>query len=288
MFSSIEEARAHLTTLSSIAFGFRGELLKQAEQTLPPVDERRGVDWPRHYCVLHATVRTMPISPDVAFNKQKVLTAFDQWTASLRSLEQTDRVQAVLMLRIQSFYAWFIMATVHDKRASDCDRFQYVFEQTVELVSQYVEVSRSSTGDISFALESGITASLYLLGIKCRDPVIRRQAIRLLREHTVQEGMWRGQVYAEFCQRFMDLEEGRTRELPGSTGEVSFIPEQARFIDIVFGVDPSNPGIGRLICARLPEEEGSELEIVESRFKIDSAEGAQSDLFIQPLDRTCN
>lgn len=271
VFGSLEEARAHLDTLTSIAFAFRGELLKLAEQDMP-TSNNGPTDWPKHYCILHAAVRRIGLERnwELALKKEKLLAAFNAWSLSLNTLNQSTRTQALLMLRIQKFYPWFIIATLLDIRACLCDRFQDTFKDLVDMVSQYVEITRYQSPEFAFALEPGITASLYLVGIKCRDQSIRRRAIEILGKSTVQEGLWNRKLFASYCQKFMDLEERRANELLDVDASMSHIPEQARFNDVVFGMDPSAPGVGRLICARYAVEKDGSLEIFEDRFAIET------------------
>lgn len=269
-FASLEEARAHLDTLTSIAFGFRGELLKVAENEMnaPGLEAR---DWAYHYCVLHASVRRLDFSHNSEFGTKqvKILTAFDAWSSAVDTLNQAHKRQALLMLRIQMFYPWFIIATLQDLAACLCDRFQEKFHEIINMVSQYVGLACCQSQEFTFGLEPGITASLYLLGIKCREPTTRRKAIEFLSNSTVQEGLWNRKVFALYCQQFMEVEERRARELVGTDQAFDHIPEQARFNDVVFGVDPVQANVGRLVCARFALEADGALEVVDERFSVD-------------------
>lgn len=269
-FTSLEEARAHLDTLTSITFGFRGELLKLVEKDSPLATNNK-TDWPHHYCMLNSAIRRLDLEadPELAGKKDKILAAFDSWSKSLGKLDQSNRRQGLLMLKIQKFYPWFIMATLQDIRATSCDRYQEDFESILDMVLEYMSINCSECPGFTFALEPGITASLYLVGIKCRDPFIRREIIEILAKMKVQEGMWSRRSFATYCQRFMDLEETRAIEVVRIDGAVTYIPETARFNDVVFGMDPEAPGVGRLICARYAVEDGDELEILEDRFNIE-------------------
>jgi hypothetical protein len=60
----------------------------------------------------------------------------------------------------------------------------------------------------SFRADLGIVPSLFLVVTKCREPVIRRQAIQLLRSSARREGMWDSEFAARIGQWIMELEEG--------------------------------------------------------------------------------
>lgn len=59
----------------------------------------------------------------------------------------------------------------------------------------------------SFSADLGIVPPLYVVATKCRSPVIRRQAIQLLRSSSRREGMWDSELTARIGMWVMDIEE---------------------------------------------------------------------------------
>ena len=59
----------------------------------------------------------------------------------------------------------------------------------------------------SFSADLGIVPPLYVVATKCRDPVIRRQAIRLLTSSSRREGMWDSDLCARIGAWVADVEE---------------------------------------------------------------------------------
>ena len=55
--------------------------------------------------------------------------------------------------------------------------------------------------------DSGMVMALSLVGCLCRDPEIRREAIRLLYRYWLLEGIWASPCVATFCEVSMTLEE---------------------------------------------------------------------------------
>lgn len=84
----------------------------------------------------------------------------------------------------------------------------------------------------NYNFEVGVLPPLHVTAMKCRDPKVRREAIALLRQCPVQEGVWEGHACAESCTWLMDLEEsGIVDGLPENRsvgGKVDFIPEWNR------------------------------------------------------------
>lgn len=59
----------------------------------------------------------------------------------------------------------------------------------------------------SFSADLGIVPPLYVVATKCRNPMIRRQAIQLLRSSSRREGMWDSELVARIGMWIMDIEE---------------------------------------------------------------------------------
>lgn len=65
---------------------------------------------------------------------------------------------------------------------------------------------------VVFTFEMHIIAPLYFVAAKCRHPVIRRAALRLLRRHpSRRENLWRANIMAAIAERAMRLEERHLR-----------------------------------------------------------------------------
>lgn len=75
--------------------------------------------------------------------------------------------------------------------------------------------------DMAFPISTGVSVPIYWVALKCRDRVIRRQAIALqekIRYH--REGVWNSEVVTKVCKWVMEIEED------GVTTEI--IPESSR------------------------------------------------------------
>lgn len=59
----------------------------------------------------------------------------------------------------------------------------------------------------SFSADLGIVPPLYVVATKCRDPILRRQAIQLLRSSARREGMWDSELTARIGMWIAEVEE---------------------------------------------------------------------------------
>lgn len=275
-FSSVKEAKVYLDSLSSLAYACRGELLKMSEQILLAAGDTPR-DWARHYCIAYAKARQLRPGclPQLAQKRQCLLNAFDKWASSLTALQSPNR-RAVIHLQVTKFVPYFLISTLQDTCEIICDRFDDEFQEVVDLAAEFMDTSvYKPFENYKFVPESGILASLYLVGVKCRNPYIRRKANGLLLRSTVQEGLWTGCIYGQSIKRLIEMEESRARTLFGlrEDEEVTYVPEEARFSDVVMDTgDDDQIRDVRIICARLMDEESQRVEIVEDVFSLRNPE----------------
>ena len=83
----------------------------------------------------------------------------------------------------------------------------------------------TNTGELAlFSLDLGFVTPVFFCAIRCRDPHIRRRAIRVLGSHLRHEGIWESTVAAAIATKWMQLEE----EGLGEVESAEQIPESKR------------------------------------------------------------
>lgn len=102
------------------------------------------------------------------------------------------------------------------------------FKKIVSLASALLSPSDTSSKPDTprpkkFLYEHGVIPSLYLVGFKCRDPVVRREAHGLLASVRRKEGVWESDLMAKVVEQIIAIEEGG--RVVYSSSE---IPEEAR------------------------------------------------------------
>ncbi|TVY39574.1 Transcriptional regulatory protein [Lachnellula occidentalis] len=91
---------------------------------------------------------------------------------------------------------------VFDAALSD---FQYIVRTCALLLSSQEQIQLPLNPRFSF--EFGVVAALHLVATKCRDPVVRREAVDLLWSNPRQEGMWEGVICARIGLWILNSEE---------------------------------------------------------------------------------
>ncbi|OLN81368.1 Transcriptional regulatory protein moc3-like protein 11 [Colletotrichum chlorophyti] len=94
----------------------------------------------------------------------------------------------------------------------------------------------------SFSADLGIVPPLFVVATKCRQPVIRRQAIQLLRSSARREGMWDSELTARIGQWVATIEEEEDNNAPSPEMRTNHMNGNARQGSADFGDVPLGPG----------------------------------------------
>ncbi|OTA99545.1 hypothetical protein M426DRAFT_325014 [Hypoxylon sp. CI-4A] len=86
-----------------------------------------------------------------------------------------------------------------------------------------------------FTLEMGMIPAMYLMGVKCRDPQVRREIIAVLRRHPRREAMWDSVSAANVIEGAMELEEGGDPDFELGLKTISDITLDKRVTSIQWG-----------------------------------------------------
>jgi hypothetical protein len=186
-------------------------------------------------------------SKDSLKEQQVHIQEMERWRKTFEPLYQKSKMsenirdcQASIILELQYLTLW--IATTHTLDALEgeevaFDKSRLKFAEIVRLATILLDKS-----DITYTFDFESICFLGYVASKCRDPLIRREAIRLLSYKPRREGVWDSLVVAKFCAWFMNVEE---------EGMVDgFIPEHSRARDIVVKLDPQG-GSAEISC-RLP------------------------------------
>jgi hypothetical protein len=134
--------------------------------------------------------------------------------------QKEDIAAAVLQLHLLYTYVSLYTENAPLESRPRLDTFMPQFKEMIVLGEKIISSTSPENHEgqtTSFCLDMGIVIPLYTLAIQCRDPIIRRKAITLLRSTSRQEGLWNSLLAARVAQRVMELEEGRSSELKACT-----------------------------------------------------------------------
>jgi hypothetical protein len=132
---------------------------------------------------------------------------FDKYLISSASNMPTADLSAAIVLKVQHRSASIRVATAFDTDQTAFDSYKSVFIEIVTLSQSLINThNRQGSRKHVVAFEMGVVEALYYTGCRCRDPVIRRQAIALLGQ-TGREGIWDGPAMKPVVEWIVALEE---------------------------------------------------------------------------------
>ncbi|MCJ1325414.1 hypothetical protein MMC10_002077 [Thelotrema lepadinum] len=165
--------------------------------------------------------------------------AFEDLKAREHEYHAPDRREiAFLEMNRRQFEISFAMAAIVPGKESSIkfwDDKTSLLNETLDHAAIAVDLSEdTSSSSPSFSLDSGINVHLYTVAYRCRDPVIRRRAIAMLRSANRHEGLWRSDLVAYVAERIVTLEEeGLT------VRSCRDVPDEARLKDLILDFDPT-------------------------------------------------
>lgn len=108
-----------------------------------------------------------------------------------------------------------------DKRAVISDSFLPLHRAIVCLAEANLGLTNSDSRNQaplapSFALDMGVIGPLYEVARHCRDPILRRKIVDLLRKSNRQEGLLNSSTYAHIVETIIEIEEDGLTDVQSS------------------------------------------------------------------------
>lgn len=223
--------RLDVQAATSIITWMPADLGYQNVSPLPPYQDRfRSLDEASdHLQVLIARVMTLhfwrgeregmwnsPPSQGSAF-VTGIKDQLDTWMSVFENTLRRDdrrgpvspRRPLVPLLRLQHGAIWILLRAHRLGNEMEYDNFLPQFRDCVAYAREVTE-ARAASAVPSFTPELGVLPVLYIIGVKCRDPNVRREALSILRRRPVQEASWDSLGTARVVERIIEIEEGET------------------------------------------------------------------------------
>lgn len=123
-----------------------------------------------------------------------------------------DTSPQISLLRLQHTIAWIYLSGDGPCGEMEYDNFLSKFRHCVVLANDMAaaHVRYSGSRKPTFTPEIGLVPALYIIGVKCRDPAVRRQALAILRRQWIREAVWDSISAARVVERVMEIEEGQS------------------------------------------------------------------------------
>ncbi|GLI77341.1 hypothetical protein PoHVEF18_005630 [Penicillium ochrochloron] len=195
-FWSVDQAADHLQILVAQVIG-----LRNTEQQMSPTGTMSPLSSPLKNIVL-GQLETW----------SSLFENFVQQTSPSESDSETNPL--VSLLRLQHTIAWTLLSGYGPGREMDYDNFLPQFQQCVALAGEVAAAHQRYSGSSrsTFTPEIGFIPALYIIGVKCRHPNVRREVLSILRRQPIREATWDSISTAKIVERVIEIEEGTAGE----------------------------------------------------------------------------
>ncbi|RAL02768.1 Zn(II)2Cys6 transcription factor [Aspergillus ibericus CBS 121593] len=149
--------------------------------------------------------------------KQKCIDNFTDWDNKLAQFlsttPQPEDKKALSLLYIRRALARVALTMDFSKGELAHDDFTQDYASILHLVSEILEAPNHQTQNppqppkLNFSLATITTEPLFLVAFRCREPTIRKQAMRLLRRFPGREGICEGMTALKIVEKVIEIEE---------------------------------------------------------------------------------
>lgn len=186
--------------------------------------------------------KTLPYTPlpaETAIKLEQIKTLLNNWSDLLALFSRQNKVSleqqvSIDILIIQRTAAWIHTSTFFNRDQLSYDFFYLAFTQIVDLAQKVVDTDGgdNKTSRSRFSLDVGLIQPLLYVATHCRDPALRRRAIKIM-EGLGREGVYEGPSSAAVAKWVVKMEEegmedGFVREEKRIYGEVAVVFDHAK------------------------------------------------------------
>lgn len=162
--------------------------------------------------VMHKDYAAPEPTAEILERKRACLQKFAEWDRRISAyLMEEGPLKALDGLFVRRKFAAVFLAADMTKGELAHDELLYQFMELVNICDRILERSGTTPSSIpfpSFRLATSVIEPLYWVGAKCREPTVRREAVRLLTQFPRREGICETIVGVQAVNRIIELEEG--------------------------------------------------------------------------------
>ncbi|GAM43437.1 C6 transcription factor [Talaromyces pinophilus] len=164
-------------------------------------------------------------------SKQVVIGQLETWSHHFEEMlnhsshyaTDTESYHLILLLRLQNTILRILVSSFGLGREMEYDKFLPEFQQCIAMADDVTAAHQLYAGSSkpAFTPEVGILPVLFIIGAiigaKCRDPVVRRRVLRVLRHQPLREAVWDNAFAARVVELIAEIEEGKAGGVRGKS-----------------------------------------------------------------------
>ncbi|PNP51244.1 hypothetical protein THARTR1_08148 [Trichoderma harzianum] len=163
----------------------------------------------------------IPLPPPSSI-KDDILSELEAWSSLFENMLQqgnsyetdSEAYPLISLLRLQYLITWTLLSSYGPGREMEYDNYLPQFQQCVALADDVVAAHGRYSRSLkpTFTPEIGVLPVLYIIGVKCRHPVVRRKVSSILRRQPIREAIWDSISAAGVIERVIEIEEGGSKK----------------------------------------------------------------------------
>lgn len=151
------------------------------------------------------------VPAEIIVRQQNLLLRLEDWYnlfTGLANNQPNPMYQSAISI-MRTFHAtmYIMLSTCLMQRETAFDAYRQYFRTIVENASQALATSTRDCSQAPFTFELGVGQPLFFTAMSCRDPVLRREALALLRR-VPQEGFFQCAPRVASAEEYIRMEEG--------------------------------------------------------------------------------
>ncbi|PLB46251.1 hypothetical protein P170DRAFT_512790 [Aspergillus steynii IBT 23096] len=164
--------------------------------------------------VMHKVYASPTPTAETLDKKRRYLQQFAEWNRRIAAYlaEKEVPVQALDSLFIRYKFGVVFLSADFSKGELAHDDLLYQFMELLNIADRILKRSGTTPSDKiphpSFRLATSVVEPLYWVGVKCREPTVRREAARLLQQFPRREGICETILAVQALNKLIELEEG--------------------------------------------------------------------------------
>ncbi|KFZ01894.1 hypothetical protein V501_09738 [Pseudogymnoascus sp. VKM F-4519 (FW-2642)] len=183
--------------------------------------------------LIKKTLPYIPLPAETAIEVEQIKTLLNRWSDLFTLFSKQNQVSpkqqmSIDILVIQRMAAWIHISTFFNQDQLSYDFYYSSFEQIVDLAKKVSSIDKDNkTSGSRFSLDVGLIQPLLYVATHCRDPSLRRQAIKIM-NGLGREGLYEGPSSAAVAKWVVKMEEdgmghGFVREEKRFHGELATV-----------------------------------------------------------------
>jgi cholestenol Delta-isomerase len=143
-------------------------------------------------------------------------TLLSNWSISFNHLLSTSNIakqtpNSVILMKMYHILLTILVSVrvygLESRHDSQLNHYRYLVALGTTIITNEESRDASMFDDAIFSFEPGVIFALFFTAIKCRHPVVRRQAVDLLRRSRQREGAWESVGAAHVADFVIEVEE---------------------------------------------------------------------------------